>query len=151
MKLKKLREGNPPIELNLTSMIDVIFLLLIFFVCTSSFDKPEKNLPTKIASQGPAQTRRRPQEERDLEDIVVQINADPSSGVQYAIDGKNYASLREVEETLDSLREIDPNSPVVLDPDKSVPIESVLDVYDASRRVGLGKISFTASPSSLAL
>ena len=32
MKLKKLREGNPPIELNLTSMIDVIFLLLIFFV-----------------------------------------------------------------------------------------------------------------------
>ena len=151
MKLKKLREGNPPIELNLTSMIDVIFLLLIFFVCTASFDKPEKNLPTKIASQGPAQTRRRPQEERDLEDIVVQINADPSSGVQYAIDGKNYASLREVEETLDSLREIDPNSPVVLDPDKSVPIESVLDVYDASRRVGLGKISFTASPSSLAL
>ena len=70
---------------------------------------------------------------------------------RYAIDGKNYASLSEVEETLDALREIDPNSPVVLDPDKSVPIESVLDVYDASRRVGLGKISFTASPSSLAL
>ncbi len=151
MKLKKLSEGNPPIELNLTSMIDVIFLLLIFFVCTSSFDEPEKKLPTKIASQGPAQTRQRPQEERDLEDIVVQINADPSSGVQYAIDGKNYASLREVEKTLDALREIDPNSPVVLNPDKSVPIESVLDVYDASRRVGLGKISFTASPSSLAL
>ena len=151
MKLKKLREGNPPIELNLTSMIDVIFLLLIFFVCTSSFDEPEKNLPTKLATQGPAQERQRPQEERDLEDIVVQINADPSTGVQYAIDGKNYASLSEVEETLDALREIDPNSPVVLDPDNSVPIENVLDVYDASRRVGLGKISFTASPSSLAL
>ena len=103
------------------------------------------------AAQGPAQERQRPQEERDLEDIVVQINADPSTGVQYAIDGKNYASLSEVEETLDALREIDPNSPVVLDPDKSVPIENVLDVYDASRRVGLGKISFTASPSSLAL
>ena len=55
MKLKKLREGNPPIELNLTSMIDVFFLLLIFFVCTSSFDEPEKNLPTKLATQGPAQ------------------------------------------------------------------------------------------------
>ncbi len=151
MKLKKLREGNPPIELNLTSMIDVIFLLLIFFVCTSSFDEPEKNLPTNLAGQRIAQERQRPQEERDLEDIVVQISADPSSGVQYAIDGKEYASLGEVEETLDALREIDPNSPVVLDPDKSVPIESVLDVYDASRRVGLGKISFTASPSSLAL
>lgn len=151
MKLKKLREGRPPIELNLTSMIDVIFLLLIFFVCTSSFDEPEKNLPTNLAGQGIAQERQRPQEERDLEDIVVQISADPSSGVQYAIDGKEYASLGEVEETLDALREIDPNFPVVLDPDKSVPIESVLDVYDASRRVGLGKISFTASPSSLAL
>lgn len=151
MKLKKLREGNPPIELNLTSMIDVIFLLLIFFVCTSSFDEPEKNLPTNLAGQRIAQERQRPQEERDLEDIVVQISADPSSGVQYAIDGKEYASLGEVEETLDALRKIDPNSPVVLNPDKSVPIESVLDVYDASRRVGLGKISFTASPSSLAL
>ena len=109
MKLKKLREGNPPIELNLTSMIDVIFLLLIFFVCTSSFDEPEKNLPTNLAGQGIAQERQRPQEERDLEDIVVRISADPSSGVQYAIDGKEYASLGEVEETLDALREIDPN------------------------------------------
>ena len=55
-----------------------------------------------------------------------------------------------MEATLDALREIDPNVPVVVAPERNVPIENVLDVYDSSRRVGLGKIKFAASPESLA-
>ena len=36
-------EHERKIELSMTSMIDVVFLLLIFFMVTSSFVKPEKH------------------------------------------------------------------------------------------------------------
>jgi biopolymer transport protein ExbD len=58
--------------------------------------------------------------------------------------------LAAVEETLAALQEIDPTVPVVLDPERGVAIVSVLDVYDAARRVGLSKIQFAADPETLA-
>lgn len=142
--------GKPP-ELNLTSMIDVIFLLLIFFVCTSDFKEPEEQLPTNLALQGAIASQTLPQNERDLGRIVVRIFVNRDKRAEYAVDDKRLASIAEVEATLDELRQIDPNVPVVVDPERDVPIENVLDVYDAARRVGLGKIKFAASPEALAL
>jgi biopolymer transport protein ExbD len=39
------RRGGPGIGLRMTAMIDVVFLLLTFFVLTSKFQKPEAQLP----------------------------------------------------------------------------------------------------------
>jgi len=150
MKQPDVQGANEPPELNLTSMIDVIFLLLIFFVCTSDFKEPEKTLPTNLASLGAIVSERAPQEERDLGKIVARILVGPSRRVEYAVDGKRVASLADVEALLSALQEIDPNVPVVVAPERNVPIESVLDVYDCARRVGLGKIKFAASPEALA-
>ncbi|MGI6402119.1 MAG: ExbD/TolR family protein [Thermoguttaceae bacterium] len=150
MKQPDVQGANEPPELNLTSMIDVIFLLLIFFVCTSDFKEPEKTLPTNLASSGAIVSERAPQEERDLGKIVARILVGPSRRVEYAVDGKRVASLADVEALLSALQEIDPNVPVVVAPERNVPIESVLDVYDCARRVGLGKIKFAASPEALA-
>ncbi len=142
---------NDSIELNLTSMIDVIFLLLIFFVLTSDFKEPEKLLPTNINGSGAISSETaQTQEERDLGKIVARVIVDPSGKIGYAIDGKRVDSLQDVEATFDALREIDPNVPVIVDPDGNAPIESVLDVYDRARRAGLGKVKFVASPEALA-
>ena len=144
------REGRPDddIELNLTSMIDVIFLLLIFFVCTSSFKEPEKTLPTNVNGAGALQSDLpQPQERRELGKIVARVYVDDSGRVRQAIDGAAQESLAQVERTFIALQEIDPEVPVIVDPDPNVPIESVLDVYDAARRAGLSAIKFTASPT----
>lgn len=143
--------ANESLELNLTSMIDVIFLLLIFFVCTADFKKPEKTLPTNLNLPGAVANERIPQQERDLGKIVVRVLVMPSRNVMYSVDGKRVASIAEVEALLDSLSEIDSNTPVVVAPERDVPLERVLDVYDCARRVGLGKIKFAASPESFAL
>ena len=37
------------LEVKMTPMIDVVFLLLIFFVWTSSFELPEFDLPSALA------------------------------------------------------------------------------------------------------
>ena len=141
---------NEPPELNLTSMIDVIFLLLVFFVFTADFREPEKLLPTNLAVSGAVASENVPQHERDLGKIVVRRLGSPTGVVEYSVDGKRVARLEDVETTLDALREIDPNVPVVVAPERDVPIENVLDVYDCSRRVGLGRIKFAASLESLA-
>ncbi|MBQ5790788.1 MAG: biopolymer transporter ExbD [Thermoguttaceae bacterium] len=43
MKTPTLKKRNAALELNLTSMIDVIFLLLIFFVFTSDFRDTQRS------------------------------------------------------------------------------------------------------------
>ena len=119
-------------------MIDVIFLLLIFFVFTSDFKEPEKLLPTKLSDVGAVDA---PLEQRE--------RASPDGQLTWTIDGTRVESLAAVEETLADLQEIDPTVPVVLDPERGVAIESVLDVYDRARRVGLSKIQFAANPEPL--
>jgi len=53
---KQSRETN--IELSMTSMIDVVFLLLIFFIITASFTKTEREVDTavEVASESAAST-----------------------------------------------------------------------------------------------
>ncbi|QDU94895.1 ExbD/TolR family protein [Lignipirellula cremea] len=64
------------IELSMTSMIDVVFLLLIFFMTTASFVKTERDLDSAIKVQSQS---KRPS---DLEPTVVKIAR--GSGGQYA-------------------------------------------------------------------
>lgn len=149
MKTPTTKTRNAALELNLTSMIDVIFLLLIFFVFTSDFKEPEKLLPTKLSAVGAIVDAPPPeQEERDLGKITVRVAANPDGELTWTVDGARVESLAAVEETLAALQEIEPTVPVVLDPERGVAIESVLDVYDAARRVGLSKIQFAANPET---
>jgi biopolymer transport protein ExbD len=49
MKLSSHRSvGGAKVELNMTSMIDVVFLLLIFFMTTMAYVKTEKHLDSAI-------------------------------------------------------------------------------------------------------
>ena len=139
------------IALNMTSMIDVVFLLLIFFAFTSDFKKPEKQMPTNLSRPGAVVAPTPPkQEERDLGKIVVRVFVAPSKDVVYAVDGKRFEKIEELENVLLALQNVDPNVPVVVAPEKNAPLESALDVCDCARRVGLAKVVFAASPEALA-
>ena len=151
MKTPERTRPDADIELNLTSMIDVIFLLLIFFVFTSDFKEPEKRMPTNLSLPGAISSETRPkQEERDLDKIVARVLLDPKGRAIYSVNGERVVDLAELEATFNALREIDPNVPVVIAPERDVPLESALDVYDASRRVGLGRIQSAASAEAFA-
>jgi biopolymer transport protein ExbD len=70
---RKLERGRK-IELTMTSMIDVVFLLLIFFMTTSSFVRTERNLESAIKDQQKAASSAA----SDLEPAVVELV--PSGG-----------------------------------------------------------------------
>ena len=48
MRLSNRRKSGAPLGLSMTSMIDVVFLLLIFFIVTSTFVSPERQLVSAI-------------------------------------------------------------------------------------------------------
>ena len=54
--------------------------------------------------------------------------------------------LSEVENRLAALASIKNDIPLIIDPDDSVPIGRVIDVYDMSRRLNFQQIQFAVEP-----
>jgi biopolymer transport protein ExbD len=125
-------------------MIDVVFLLLVFFVWTASFHAVEYLLPSSLSQQlGNAAVieNQAPPPEAEFEDVVVRILWQGDHAV-WQVNGQDVLSLAEVKQRLQLVAGIKTDAPVILHPDEEVPIGDVVDVYDISRIAGFNKIQF---------
>jgi biopolymer transport protein ExbD len=139
------RQGRE-LEIKLTPMIDVVFLLLVFFIWNAQLQKVEYVLPSQLSVAAGNQEAQpmEPLPEADFDDVVVRIrwlNEQPS----WSINDNPVASLAELQERLMIIQEIKRDAPVILHPDKQVPLGHVIDVYDRSRSAGFDRIQFAAS------
>jgi biopolymer transport protein ExbD len=92
MKLTSRRVNRErKIELSMTSMIDVVFLLLIFFMVTASFVKTERNLDSEIKEQKPSESPA----PSDLEPAIVEIVRSGGQFV-YRVGNREITSLDEL-------------------------------------------------------
>ena len=139
------RAASGRMEVKMTPMIDVIFLLLVFFVCTASFQAVEEVLPTHLLLSG-ASNAEAPVDPRliDLDEIVVAIGW-TDGRARWRINDKDYERFDEVGAVLAAVARLKNELPVILDADDNVPLENVIDAYDLCRRLGLVKIQFAAS------
>ena len=82
------------IQLSMTSMIDVVFLLLIFFMTTASFVKTERDLDSaiKVNEQSSATAS-------DLEPAIVEV-VPGGSGFVYRIGGRELISTTDLTDVL---------------------------------------------------
>jgi len=129
----------------MTPMIDVIFLLLIFFVCTASFQAIEEVLPTNLALSGSVETETPVDPELlDLDEIVIEVSWQEDRP-RWRINGRDYSRLEEVSTVLTAVAGVRQDLPVILDVAGNVPLENMIDVYDLCRRIGLERIQFAAS------
>jgi biopolymer transport protein ExbD len=125
----------------LTPLIDVVFLLLIFFMVSTSF------------VQNQALNVDLPQANSDAQpDQDVYINVVVQQNGRYEIDGKVITDLSLVGLT-NTLRAIvektaiqSKNLPVVISADASATHQSVVRVMDACAQVGLSRISLATQP-----
>lgn len=132
----------------MTPMIDVIFQLLIFFVCTASFQAPEAVLPTNLSLPGGIDSQVQVDPElKDLDEIVVKIHW-RENRAGWEINQRLYGRLEEVRAALAGVAQVKIDLPVILDVEGDVPMEDVIDVYDICRLLGLKKIQFAASAAS---
>ncbi len=120
--------------LNIAAMIDVVFLLMIFFVCTSSFQVPEHQMPSATASnQAAAETM-------DFEPVRIELRR-AEKEVQILCDGQVCASFEALTEQLRRRRRI-ADMPVIIRGQNEVPFEAMVKALNASRRADLKQAAF---------
>ncbi len=128
----------------MTPMIDVVFLLLIFFVCTANFQMPETILPTHLLAAGTTAVALPPELQKvDLERVVVEV-ARAEGRTVLSINDQDCPSIQKLGELLGALAAIDRSLPIVLDIGGQVPLGTAIDIYDLSRLAGFKKIQFAA-------
>ena len=135
---------RPKIALAMTPMIDVVFLLLIFFVCTASFQPPEEVLPSDVVVSGAGSLNAPVEPTPELDEVILR-GKPVGEQLIWSINDSPCPTFDRLRELLTDLAEIDPTLPVIVDPSGDVPLAEVIRVYDASRRAGFLAVRFAAS------
>jgi len=134
------------LELRMTPMIDVVFLLLVFFVWTSSFEEPEYDLPSSIAQppDGIAETEvvaATPVEPFD--EIILKI-ASQSGLVRYTLNDQPLVDLIDLSDRLKAILAIGVQPPVIIDPAEDITMDTAIEAYDVARTAGADRVLFAA-------
>lgn len=121
--------------LPLTALIDVIFLVVIFFMINAAF---------AVTSQIPVDL---PDEPGDAvsgnRSVVVTIDA---AGLIYVNEQPVY--LEELVAVLSDRREQDPDLAVFVSADAALPYQNLIDVLGAVRNAGIRALSLVTDPAS---
>ena len=120
-------------EVDLTPMLDVVFIMLIFFIVTASFIK-EVGLDLNKPEGGDA-----PKTVTENENILIQITND---GLIF-IDRRN-VDVRAVRANIERLRAERPNGQVVVAPGAASQNGLLVEVMDQARLAGAEEISLAA-------
>jgi biopolymer transport protein ExbD len=126
--------GRDNLELNVTSMIDVLLILLIFFILTTTFSSETRlrvNLPQ--AAGAPAEQGK---------NLEIAIDAQ----------GRFFVDQHEVvNTTLDALKRAlqnaaggDKDKTVIISADGKTPHQAVMTALDAASQLGLTRVTFAA-------
>ena len=124
---------EPDIDINLTPLIDVVFLLLIFFMVSTTFIKESKiDLTLPEASQ---ELRDEP---LDKIEVAIDRNGDIYVNDQ-ALVNSQLATIRHALADVDTS---DGEPVLIINADAAASHQAVVDVMDAARQVGLLRITF---------
>ena len=139
--------SSDSLELKMTPMIDVVFLLLIFFVWTSSFELPEFDLPSALA-EPPAggsevSVERAPAEPFD--EIVIRLSVRDARTV-IELNGQPVSGMAELKTRLEAILAIGVQPPLIIDPSPQITMNVAVEAYDTARLAGADRVLFAARP-----
>jgi biopolymer transport protein ExbD len=118
-------------EINITPMLDIVFIMLIFFIVTTSFTKETGATIIKPeAGQAVA-----------LQNGTILIAVRPNDDIWMA---KRQVELREVRQMVERARAENPEGSVVIVADKGSRIGTVAQVMDQVKMAGVQGIAISA-------
>lgn len=123
------------LDLNITPLIDVVFLLLIFFMVTTTFEREsEISITLPEASREQVQTQ----------DKTIEISVDQQGRVfingQSLVNSQPATIRKALEKAVESGKSRQP--PLVINADAKATHQSVIKVMDVARQLGLRKVTF---------
>ena len=126
------RPRNDEAGINLTPLIDVVFLLLIFFMVSTTFDRH-----ADIQLQLPSADREAVVTERAWVDILIDAEG------QYYVDGRELVNRRPetLERAVEQALADRPGDPVLIRADANATHQSVVTALDVVGRLGVSAVS----------
>lgn len=128
LTVKKQSEG----EIDLTPMLDVVFIMLIFFIVTATFVK-EVGIDVNSPQNSNVKNAKK-------QSIVVEI----TSNNRIEIRGHE-VDFRAVRANIERLHAENPDAPVVVQPHPQSDTNTLVHVMDAARQAGIYKVSIASS------
>ena len=141
MKLTRQTRKPGRIELNMASMIDVVFLLLIFFMCTSTFTL-EKELRSHLPQASGAAAAEPP----DFGPVRIKLSS-LGKGVLITCDGTSCSDLDALVKALEARRAV-ADMAVIIEGQGTVPFRYMAGALDACHRADLHRVAFSAKGGS---
>ena len=135
------------VELKMTPLIDVVFLLLVFFVWTASFQKPEYTISTRLSAILGASEEANseiPPPEEEFDDVVILIRKEGNQ-LRWEANDRTFESLSVLFQHLQAIHQSKPDLQVILDPGSLIEFGDIIDTYDTARVVGFTKVGFAVS------
>ncbi len=125
------------VEVNLTPLIDVVFLLLIFFMVTTTFDRDAKikiDLPTTQSAVPVAQ--------KNTMELLINAQGKYYVDGQEVLNNKPETLFRAMSQALDKRGN---NPPLVISADANANYQSVVTAMDIAGRLGLTNFSMATT------
>lgn len=119
-------------SIDMTPMLDVVFIMLIFFIVTASFvkesgiDVNRPDAPTAV--------------KKDRATILIAISEKGEVWVD-----KRRIDIRAVQANVERLKAENPQGSVVIQADKAADVDTLIKVMDASRAAGAFDVSIAAN------
>lgn len=130
------RRARQEVDINLTPLIDVVFLLLIFFMVSTTFTK-ETHLSIDLPEASSSSSR-----SADLQ-IEVSISKNGDYGINgVALINNEAATLRAA---IEKVSEGDSAIPMIITADSSTPHQGVVTALDVAGQLGFSQLSITTT------
>jgi biopolymer transport protein ExbD len=133
--MKFRRQVREPLSVNLTPLIDVVFLLLIFFMVSTTFTRE-----TQLAVDLPEATGL----QRDNPDKLIEILIDEDGA--YRVNGKALVDgrVRTLQAAMYDVSQGDTTMPLVISADAQAAHEHVVRAMDAAGQMGFTRLSIAS-------
>ncbi len=124
------------LELNLTPMIDVVFLLLIFFMVTTTFNE-KTEIKIELPEVHEAQLK------AESVEVILSIKQDGS----YYINQKHVigSALEDLSQTILEAAKEQRVTKLLINADAQTPHQAVMTALEAASRAGISNIGFAAT------
>jgi len=130
------RKPRENVEINLASLIDVVFILLLFFVVTTTFTRE-----TQLKVDLPEAASGTPPEQTELKQLEILIAADGSFSLNARALLKN--DLDTLMAALQKESDGDNSLPLTISADAKTPHQAVITAMDAAGKLGFAHLRIT--------
>jgi len=138
---KNKEETTRPVEMQLTPMIDVTFLILIFFMCSINFKLLDGKLSAYLPNDKGVNA---PELTVNLERIKIGLKKSDSaiSGYSILLNDTKVLNLSKLHSDLKWFYDQNPKLEIVIAPGKGIEYGHVVDILNESLRAGFSDIHF---------